>query len=109
MNGSVGVESEFTHMDTNDTIIIPTKSVLETPRRNRDSEKCIVGEQMIYLCKSYDMQIANVRLCGDFLVNFTHHNKNTGQSTVDIVLLSDGLFPNIDDFKVLPQPEFSDN
>ena len=55
------------------------------------------------------MQIANGRLCGDFLGNFTHHNKNTGQSAVDLVLISDGLFPYIDDFKVLPQPEFSDH
>ena len=41
--------------------------------------------------------------------NFTRHNKNTGQSAVDLVLISDGLFPYIDDFKVLPQPEFSDH
>ena len=108
MNGRVGVESEFTHMDTNDTIIIPTRSVLETPRRNCNSEKCIVGEKIINLCKSYDMQIANGRLCGDFLGNFTH-NKNTEQSAIDLVLISDRLFPYIDDFKVLPQPEFCDH
>ena len=109
MNGRVGVEAEFTHMDTNDTIIIPTSSVLETPGRNCDSEKCIAGEKIINLCKSYDMQITNGRLCGDFLGNFTHHNKNTGQSALDLVLISGGLFPYIDDFKVLPQPEFSDH
>ena len=95
-------------MDTNDSIIIPTRSVLETPRRKCDGEKCIVEEKIINLCKSYDMQIANGRLCGDSLGNFAH-NKNTGQSTVDLVLISDGLFPYIDDFKVLPQPEFSDH
>ena len=108
MNGRVGVESEFTHMDTNDTIIIPTRLVLESPRRNCDSVKCIVEEQIINICKSYDMQIANGRLCEDFLGNFTH-NKNTGQSTVDLVLISDDHFPYIDDFKVLLQPEFSDH
>ena len=46
---------------------------------------------------------------GDFLGSFTHHNKTTGQSVVDLTLISDSLYPYIEDFKVLPQPEFSDH
>ena len=40
---------------------------------------------------------------------FTHHNKNTGQSTVDLALISDSLFPKIDDFQILPQTVFTDH
>ena len=55
------------------------------------------------------MQIANGRMRGDCLGNFTHHNKNNGQSIVDLALISDCLYPYIEDVKVLPQPEFSDD
>ena len=68
-----------------------------------------VGKKILTLCKSYDMQIGNGRTKGDFMGNFTHHNENEGQSTVDLALISDSLFPIIDDFQVLPQPVFSDH
>ena len=55
------------------------------------------------------MQIGNGRLKGDFLGNFTHFNKNKGQSTVDLALISDTLFTDIDDLKVLPQEVYSDH
>ena len=41
--------------------------------------------------------------------NFTHYNKNTGQSVVDIALLSDALFPVMNDFQVMPQDTYSDH
>ena len=109
MNGRVAEESEFIQKSINDDIIIPTRSTLESSRRNCDKVKCTVGDKIIHLCKSYDMQIANGRMPGDFLGNFTHHNKNTGQSTVDLALISDGLYPLANDFQVLPQPLFSDH
>ena len=68
-----------------------------------------VGEQLLTLCKSYDLQIANGRSQGDFLGNYTHHNKNTGQSVVDLALISDALFPLMDDFKIMPQNTYSDH
>ena len=55
------------------------------------------------------MQIANGRTKGDILGNFTHFNKNVGQSTVDLALVSDDLFPKLEDFKVLPQNFYSDH
>ena len=100
INGRVGEKIEFTqnlHKDINSSIM--TRSVTETPRRNIDKEKpCKIGEKIINLCKSYDMQIGNGRMKGDFLGNFTHHNKNTGQSAVDLALISDNLYTFIDDF-----------
>ena len=111
MNGRVGEESEFAtnYIQANASQNLLTRTVIETIRRNGDKTKCITGEKIIQLCKSYDIQIANGRFPGDFLGNFTHHNKNTGQSTVDLALISDALYPNIDDFKVLPQTEYSDH
>ena len=110
MNGRVGEWSEFSQLDkkvnTNYNI---TRSIAETSRRNCDKETNNIGENVIHLCKSYDMQIANGRMRGDFLGTFTHHNKNNGQSVVGLALLSDCLYPYIEDFKVLPQPEFSDH
>ena len=55
------------------------------------------------------MQIGNGRLMGDCLGNFTHYSKNKGQSTVDLALISDTLYPEIDDLKVLPQETYSDH
>ena len=82
----------------------------QSPRRNCDKNKpCKIGEKIIQLCKSYDMQIGNGRTKGDFMGNYTHHNKNTGQSTIDLALISDNLYPFIDDFKVLPQTVYSDH
>ena len=110
MNGRVGEWSEFSQLDKNvNTNYYITRSIAETSRRNCDKETNNIGENVIHLCKSYDMQIANGRMRGDFLDNFTHHNKNNGQSVVDLALLSDCLYPYIEDFKVLHQPEFSDH
>ena len=57
------------------------------------------------LCSyAYDVQIANGRTRGDFLASFTHPNKNTGQSVVDLTLISDCLYPYVEDFKVYLNP-----
>ena len=55
------------------------------------------------------MQIANGRFRGDCWGNYTHHNKNKGQSSVDMAVISDNLFPLTEDFKILPQTEHSDH
>ena len=55
------------------------------------------------------MQIANGRFRGDCWGNYTHHNKNKGQSTVDMAVISDNLFSLTEDFKILPQTEHSDH
>ena len=109
MNGRVGELSEFSQIDTIDINNHLTRSVSESYRNNCDNQTCKVGKKIVQMCKSYDMQIANGRMRGDFMGNFTHHNKNTGQSAVDLALISDTLYPSIEDFKVLPQPIFSDH
>ena len=107
MNGRTGVRSDFAIVDKFN--IAPPRTCLETPRRNCDKQLNKIGEKLLQICKSYDMQIANGRTRGDFIGNFTHHNKHKGQSAVDLALISDTLFPHIDDFKVLPQTDVSDH
>ena len=115
MNGRVGVESEFQSVDKHEgkndpSAFITSRSITESPRRNCDQkEPDMIGKKILTLCKSYDMQIGNGRTKGDFMGTYTHHNKNKGQSTVDLALISDSLFPIISDFQVLPQPIFSDH
>ena len=68
MNGRVGEWSEFSQLDKNvNTNYNITRSIAETSRRNCDKEINNIGENVIHLCKSYDMQIANGRMRGDFL------------------------------------------
>ena len=115
MNGRVGTESEFQSINKHDhdqdpSLLCTSRDISETPRNNCDKkDPCYVGRMILELCKSYDMQIGNGRTKGDFLGNYTHHNKNSGQSTVDLALISDALFTKINDFQVLPQPVFSDH
>ncbi len=79
------------------------------PRKNCDSTTNKFGQKTTNLCSSFNLQIANGRFLGDFWGNFTHHNSNQGQSTVDYALVSDNLFEHVDDFKVLPLNTFSDH
>ena len=51
----------------------------------------------------------NGRVNGDQWGNFTHSNKNCGESTIDLAIVSDALFPHITDLKVLPLNAYSDH
>ena len=102
MNGRVSIKSEFSDRHKNDTIntLFCYRKIPETPRRNCDKAKpCPVGERILQLYKSFDMQIENGRMKGDLFGNFTHYNKNQGQSTIDLALISDTLYSLIEDFK----------
>ena len=87
MNGRVGTTSEFSETHKNETIntILTNRKIPETPRRNCDKAKpCAVGEKIIQMCKSFDMQIGNGRTKGYFFGNLTHYNKKQGHSTIDL-------------------------
>ena len=108
INARIGNISEFMqHEKINNSP--PSRSVRETKRNNCDTTQNKKGMKLIELCKSYEMQIGNGRFPGDYWGNFTHHNKNKGASTVDLVLIPDDLFHITEDFKVLPHTELSDH
>ena len=77
------------------------------PRRNCDNKTNKFGQKTTGLCSSFNLQIANGRFLGDFWGNYTHHNSNQGQSTVDYALVADSLFEHVEDFKILPLNTFS--
>ena len=88
---------------------VPPRHSIYTTRNNCDQIINNNGLKLRDLCKSYDMQIANGRSRGDRWGNFTHFNKNEGESTVDMAILSDTMMKITNDFKVLPQPDYSDH
>ena len=85
MNGRTGERSDFVCRNDRYLDNIPS-FLVKSPRKRCDKIMNKVGEKLLFLCKSYDLQIANGRSQGDFLGNYTHHNKNTGQSVVDLAL-----------------------
>ena len=112
MNGRVGQELEFLSntKEAEEINTIPSRKIKPTTRKNCDLEQPgKVGKKIIQLCKSYDMQIGNGRLKGDCFGNLTHFNKNKGASTVDLALISDIIYEDIDDLKILPQETYSDH
>ena len=110
MNARTGLLNDHSTQTPEDDhpLLLPRKIQLPN-RRNCDVIINAKGKQVIDLCNSFDMQIANGRFRGDCWGNFTHHNKNKGESTADLAIISDNLITHIDDFKVLPQPTYSDH
>ena len=109
MNARTGTRPDFEE-DRNDPYLrFKPYNITKVARKSCDTTMNQVGETILQLCNFYDLRIANGRTKGDILGNFTHFNKNVGQSTVDLALVSDDLFPKLDDFKVLPQNFYSDH
>ena len=70
------------------------------PKRNsRDTKTDRRGLDLIELCKSADLQIANGRKMGDIFGDLTCIKYN-GNSIVDYLITSSGIFKNIPCFKV---------
>ena len=70
--------------------------------RARNSNDVVLdtrGKELLELCKSNQLRIANGRCIGDIFGNFTCFNP-LGQSTVDFLLTSESFFSQILYFKV---------
>ena len=109
MNGRTGTRPDFEENRNDKHVRCIPSNVTKKARKNCDETMNRVGEIILELCRSYDLQIANGRTRGDILGNFTHFNKNTEQSAVDIALVSDSMYYTLEDFMVLPQDFFSDH
>ena len=110
MNARTGVLADhFSKIPEDAHPLLPPRIIQFPHRRNCDVTVNAKGKQVIDLCNSFDMQIANGRFRGDCWGNYTHHNKNKGESTVDLAIISDIIISHIDDFTVLSQPDDSDH
>ena len=111
-NARVGDLSEFSDDDNpglDSSLQANTRSFNISKRNNCDKEIKQNGQRLMELSRTFHMQIANGRFLGDIWGNYTHHNISKGESTVDLAIVSDTLLDYIDDFKVLPQKDFSDH
>ena len=111
-NARVGDLSEFSDDDNiglGSLLQGNTRSCKISRRNYCDREIKQNGPSLVELCRTFHMQIANGRFFGDLWGNFTHHNISKGGSTVDLAIVFDTHFDYIEDFKVLPQKDFSDH
>ena len=109
MNAWIGILCDHsTQLPEDSHTILLLRNIQFPHRRNCNITINAKGKQVIDLCNSFDMQITNGRFRGDCGGNHTHPNKNKGESTVDLAIISDNLIEHVNDFKVLPQPDYSD-
>ena len=109
MNARVGLLSDFQKSDKLNSSTQYNRLIKSSPRKNCDRINNECGQNLIEICRSFNLQILNGRVNGDQWGNFTHSNKNCGESTIDLAIVSDALFPHITDLKVLPLNAYSDH
>ena len=68
------------------------------PRNNKDTEKNNYGEELLELCKNYNVHVLNGRLDGDSKGEITCI-ANDGASTVDYGIVNTRLFDKINSFE----------
>ena len=78
-------------------------------RNNLDLEINESARQVIQFCKSFSLRILNGRKTGDLLEDFTHYNRNDGQSIADLAFVSEAFFDNVKKFMVFPLSELTDH
>ena len=105
-NSRTGELEEYEEPDKTDEHLIPRERI-PTKRANCDKGTNQMGERLIGLCKSHDLQILNGRTNGDLHGNFTFYDTKDGASTIDIAVVSDPLLPQIKSFVVCRQDEIS--
>ena len=74
------------------------------PRNNKDTEKNNYGEELLELCKNYNVHVLNGRLDGDSKGEITCSAKD-GASTVDYGIVNTGLFDKINSFEIIQRVE----
>ena len=78
------------------------------PRNTRDIRVNTHGRKLLQLITNYDMMLANGRICGDMVGNYTCCQRNCC-SVVDMLIVQRDLLPIIGYFKVLPFDWYSDH
>ena len=100
---------ELDHLEdqkTNDHI---TEDIYEhdgfnLPRNSKDTEKNNYGEELLELCKNYNVHFMNGRLDGDSKGEITCI-ANDGASTVDYGIINTKLFDKINSFEIIQRVE----
>ena len=74
------------------------------PRNNKDTEKNNYGDELLELCKNYNVHVLNGRLDGDSKGEITCI-ANDGASTVDYGIVNTRLFDKINSFEIIQRVE----
>ena len=90
---------------------VPNHDVVEVSARN-NTDKVVnpIGRDLLSLCVTQDMVIANGRTLGDSLRCCTFFADNgEGSSNVDLAVVSSSIHPSLGLLEVLPKWECSDH
>ena len=111
LNSRTGTEEDnFADPDIGSIRIETNNESIELPtRKNCDPIVNSHGEQILNICRIYNLKILNGRNSGDPLGNFTYYNTNLGTSAIDYSLCNQNFYRNVKNFMVLPQNELSDH
>ena len=105
LNSRVGVDlpcaNDSPHIDS---LLPPKPNADIKPRSSCDQVVNAYGRKLNEVCQSFNLSIANGRIPGDRLGNFTCYNSR-GCSTVDYIICDNSLISNITQMKILP-PDF---
>ena len=74
------------------------------PRNNKDTEKNNYGDELLELCKNYNVHVLNGRLDGDSKGEITCIT-NDGASTVGYGIVNIRLFDKINSFEIIQRVE----
>ena len=99
------------HLDLNDKNVDFQSKVLSDfrYRYNRDEENNDAGNQVLDMCKSFNLRILNGRKRGDMRGDVTHYNNAGGQSTFDLGIVSENFFSHTEKVMIFSQTELSDH
>ena len=97
------VDDDDQYCDLYDDYVVDCDNDLLLPRKNRDEKVNGYGKELLDLCWTTGIRIANGRCLGDLEGSFTCHQYN-GSSTVDYALIqkdimSDVMFFRVHEFK----------
>ena len=84
-------------------------SIALTNRKNCDPVVNSHGNNILNICRTYNLKILNGRSMGDPLGMNTYFDPNLGGSTIDYGICSQNFYKHIKNFMVLPQTETSDH
>ena len=108
-NARTGEEPDYE--DTEDKHMEYTTGRLTFPkeRRNQDKTVNIMGQKLIDMCKTLDLQILNGRSIGDSTGSMSFYDAKKGASAIDLAIASDPIIKEVKTFCVNNPVEYSDH
>ena len=107
LNSRTGELPDYEDTEEKHTEYTTGRKTFPKPRKNRDKTVNKMGEKLIELCKSHDLQILNGRSVGDPLGSLSFYDSKQGASAIDVAIASDPIVKEVKTFTVNNPVEFS--